>query len=295
LRGWDGSVRPSGTGRAVRPHRAFLQQEDEDDTEELPKEKLWADLGASRHVRDQGDCGSCWAIASATVLEAHAEIYGHPRTFSAQQIVECTPNPRSCGGNGGCGGATAELAMDWVLKNGISEEADIPYTGRDAKCPSAVDVNPGMAMAQVFGAPGNGAASFGMTGWETLPKNSYEPLARALAQKGPVAVSVAADSWFNYESGIFNGCGKDNIIDHSVTAIGYGEEDGTKYWVIQNSWGADWGEAGHIRLERHPEGQYCGMNNDPQKGVACQGENDPVPVCGMCGILFDSVVPHFKK
>jgi cathepsin L len=298
LRGWDGSVRPTssgrGSGRAVRPHSAFLQQEDEDDLADLPKEKLWLDIAAARDIRDQGDCGSCWAVAAATVLEAHAEIYGHARTFSAQQIVECTPNPRSCGGNGGCGGATAELAMDWVMKNTVAQEDELPYTGQDAKCKSVLDSNPSLAMAQLFGAPSS-AAGFGMTGWETLPKNSYEPLVRALAQKGPVAVSVAADSWFNYESGIFNGCDKDAVIDHAVTAIGYGQEVDTKYWVIQNSWGSDWGEAGHIRLERHPDGQYCGMNNDPQKGVACQGENDPVPVCGMCGVLFDSVVPHFQK
>jgi cathepsin L len=137
--------------------------------------------------------------------------------------------------------------------------------------------------------------NFGMTGWSTLPKNQYEPLMRALAETGPVAVSVAADQWFSYESGIFNGCEKDAVISHAVVAIGYGEEDGTKFWSIQNSWGEDWGENGVIRLERHEDGGYCGMNNDPQKGVACQGETAPVPVCGMCGILFDSVVPHFKS
>merc|ERR1719198_2945899 len=122
-----------------------------------------------------------------------------------------------------------------------------------------------MAMALLEDTTQSGGASLGMTGWETLPKNSYEPLVRALAEKGPVAVSVAADAWFNYDSGVFNGCGKDAVIDHAVVAMGYGEEAGHKYWVIQNSWGGDWGEQGHIRLERHDSGDYCGMNNDPQK------------------------------
>jgi len=291
LRGWDGSSRPSGRG--IRKH-AFLQQDDEVDDSDLPAEKLWTDLSASRHIRNQGDCGSCWAIASATVLEAHAEISGHPRTFSAQQIVECTPNPKRCGGDGGCQGATSELAMEYVLQNGVAEESAIPYSGSDASCPQS---DTKVAMAQMLGmAPAAiGGASFGMTGWETLAKNKYPPMMRALAQRGPVAVSVAADSWFNYESGIFNGCGKDAVIDHAVTAIGYGEEGGVKYWVIQNSWGTEWGEAGHIRLERHPDGQYCGTNNDPEKGIACKGDSEPVPVCGMCGVLFDSVVPHFQK
>jgi cathepsin L len=288
LRGWDGSAKPSRSGRSIYPHsKAFLQQ-----ATELPTEKIWVDLKAGR-VRNQADCGSCWAIAAATVLEAHAEISGRPRTFSAQQIVECTPNPRKCGGDGGCQGATAELAMDWVVKNGCAEESAIPYSGQDAACAST---SPQLAMAQVFGAApaGSGGAAFGMTGWETLPKNEYEPLARAVAERGPVAVSVAADAWSMYESGIFNGCGKDAVIDHAVTSMGYGEENGVKYWLIQNSWGADWGEAGRIRLQRHDVDEYCGMNNKPELGVACKGETDPVPVCGMCGVLFDSVVPHFQ-
>merc|ERR1719263_630680 len=174
----------------------------------------------------------------------------------------------------------------------------MPYTGGGGSCTMG---SPTLDMAQVLAdqsaAPAaSGAAAFGMTGWETLPKNQYEPLARALAERGPVAVSVAADAWFSYESGVFNGCGKDAVIDHAVVAIGYGEEAGqpNKYWVIQNSWGQDWGEAGHIRLERHDADEYCGMNNDPQKGVACEGETEAVPVCGMCGVLFDSVVPHFN-
>jgi len=223
LRGWDGSMKPDGGGsRTVRKHGTFLQQSD------LPKEKIWGDLYMAKHVKNQGDCGSCWAIAAATVLEGHAEIFsGKPRTFSAQQIVMCTPNPRHCGGDGGCKGATAELAMDWVLKHGSAEDFQVPYTGRDGQCPET-GRNAALEMAQLFTGAAPGASTFGMTGWETLPKNEYEPLARALAERGPVAVSVAADTWFSYESGVFNGCGKDAVIDHAVTAIGYGEEAGHK-------------------------------------------------------------------
>jgi cathepsin L len=293
LRGWDGSMMPEGSGHSIKKHSTFLQQSDD-----LPKEKMWNTLDTFAYVKNQGDCGSCWAIASATVLEAHHEIYtGNHRIFSTQQIVECTPNPRHCGGDGGCKGATAELAMDWVLKNGIADASQIPYKARDGTCTMGSATATMKAALLDISAPvvGGGGAAIGMTGWTTLPKNEYEPLLRALAENGPAAVSVAADTWFNYESGIFNGCSKDAIIDHAVTAIGYGEENGKKYWAIQNSWGADWGEEGIIRLERHDESAgFCGMNNDPQKGVACQGETAPVPVCGMCGVLFDSVVPHFK-
>lgn len=299
LLGWDGSVRPSARSShaIVRPHSNFLQQN-------VPEEKDWSKLEMSKQVKDQGPCGSCWAIAAATVLEGHYEIYsGKFRTFSAQQMVDCTPNPRKCGGTGGCGGATAELAMEFVMKHGCADENEIPYHAHDGQCTvgnSTVAAKPNktqniQVLMQKSIAPKNsGAAAFGMVGWETLPLNKYEPLLQALATKGPVAVSAAAGDWGSYMAGIFNGCQKDTVVNHAVTAIGYGVENGVKYWQIQNSWGADWGENGHIRLQRHDGDEYCGMNNDPQAGVACEGETDPVPVCGMCGVLFDSVVPHFK-
>lgn len=301
LRGWDGSAKPDSKGsssKAIRPHVNFLQR----DTE-FPKEKIWSNLAMTKRVKNQGGCGSCWAVATASVLEGHVEIYtGQARTFSIQQIVSCTPNPKHCGGDGACKGATAELAMQWVLENGCAEEADVPYTGTDGLCnvdhstkqmAQLLSLDSSMAPATTAA---TGAGAFGMTGWETLPKNEYMPLLRSLAESGPVAVSVSASPWAIYEQGIFNGCEKDAVIDHAVTAIGYGEENGVKYWLIQNSWGDDWGEEGHIRLQRHDEsGGYCGMNNKPELGVACKGETDPVPVCGMCGVLFDSVVPHFKS
>jgi len=283
LRGWDGSMRPEGGSSsiyAVRKHAvskraAFLQQ-----ASDLPKEKIWGDLAAAHRIKNQADCGSCWAVATSTVLEGHVEIYtGKTRTFSTQQIVACTPNPRHCGGDGGCKGATAELAMDWVLKHGCAEESAIPYTGRDSTCTMG---SPTLDMMQVLAdnsaAPvASGAAAFGMTGWETLPKNQYEPLARALAERGPVAVSVAADTWFNYESGIFNGCGKDAVIDHAVVAMGYGEENGHKYWVIQNSWGQEWGEDnGFVFLEKGGDKNTCGLFGNMV--VPILGENHVTPV-----------------
>jgi len=293
LRGWDGAMKPEGgsSARSIRAHGSFLQRNKTTEelpvvlAKDLPKEHSWDMLETFAYVKNQASCGSCWAIASATVIEAHHEINfdGEHKIFSTQQIVECTPNPRHCGGEGGCKGATAELAMDWVVKNGLALAADVPYKGMDGACTAA----PKQTAA--------GGAALGMIGWETLPINKYEPLVRALTNDGPVAVSVAADTWFQYDEGIFNGCPKDAVVNHLVVALGYGEEKGHKYWIIQNSWGADWGEQGIIKLERHDEGAgYCGMNNDPQKGVACKGDTKPVKVCGMCGVLFDSVVPHFK-
>lgn len=264
-------------------------------------------LTATKHITDQGACGSCWAVSAATVLELNHEIHMKKfRSFSAQQITSCTPNPKRCGGDGGCAGATGELAMEWVLKNGCAEESQVPYEGKETKCTAhsskLLQEAPHHPPAPVAAHKGGGAA-FGMTGWETLPKNTYEPLARALVERGPAVVSVAASEWHYYSSGVFNGCGKDATVDHAVTAIGYGIDTthhkiiahkfSVKYWEIQNSWGRDWGEEGHIRIYRHDKESYCGTNYHPEMGIACKGDTKPVPVCGMCGILFDSVVPHF--
>jgi len=307
LRGWDGSLRPESGG--IRSHALFLQR-----SQDLPEEKLWTGLGMTRRVKNQGPCGSCWAVATASVLEGHVEINsGIDRTFSAQQMVSCTPNPRDCGGDGGCKGATAELAMEWVLNNGCVEESQIPYSAVDGICTSttfgeytsihqhngSISAPPSLPFVPKTiadrGGQHNqrGGHEFGMVGWETLPNNKMEPLLRALAEQGPAVISVGASAWALYKAGIFDGCQKDVVVDHAVTAIGYGKAGGVKYFLIQNSWGADWGEHGQIRVLRHEVwDEYCGMNSKPEQGMGCKGETAPVPVCGMCGVLFDSVVPR---
>merc|ERR1719436_1624135 len=89
-------------------------------------------------VQDQGGCGSCWAVSAATVIRAHLELYQRDQKLAPQQIVSCTANPRHCGGKGGCDGATGELAMDYVWKNGLAEEQDMSYEARDVTCPTSL-------------------------------------------------------------------------------------------------------------------------------------------------------------
>jgi cathepsin L len=167
LRGWDGAMMPEGhrPSRSIARHGSFLQQ-----PLDLPKEKIYSNLQTFSYTKNQADCGSCWAIASSTVLEAHNEIYnGNHKVFSTQQIVDCTPNPRHCGGDGGCKGATAELAMDWVLKNGLADASELPYTGRGGVCTRG---SPTADMKAVFldSSPKSGGEAFGMMSWSTLPK-----------------------------------------------------------------------------------------------------------------------------
>lgn len=279
----------------------------------MPMSFGWSNLQAMKQIVDQGGCGSCWASATIKMLEAHTEIYSKPESLSLQQLVSCTPNPEQCGGNGGCNGSTGELALDYVMHNGLLSESALAYSASDVVCPAnmkAKNANPVpqpnassfLAIRQLAPAA-YPAQRFGMFGWRKLPANELSPLYAALYQEGPIAVSiVASNSWNAYSSGIMNNCSAtDVVVNHLVVLIGYGVDDqaqNTKYWQIQNSWGPEWGEGGHIRLIRQDndtaEKGFCGMDNDPSVGTGCKGGPSQVWVCGSCGILYDNVVPHFQ-
>lgn len=295
----DGSAAQGSVGLIATKARAASSTK-------LPTDWTWKGrLQAMSDVLDQGGCGSCWAVASSTVLRAHAELYQKDRSFSIQQIIDCVPNPMSCGGTGGCQGATAELAMDYVAKVGLVTSEEKSYKAAESACP--IEMKPPtpslrsvlkqpVSMPEVTVLTGGGL-SFGMQGWKKLPVNIAEPLVEALYERGPVVVSVAAASaWNSYASGIMAGCDADAIINHAVALVGYGQEGKYKYWQIQNSWGEGWGERGFVRLLRldhRNETAFCGWDTKPQDGTGCKGGPDKVKVCGNCGILYDSVVPKF--
>lgn len=196
----------------------------------------------------------------------------------------CTPNPDHCGGDGGCAGATAELAFDYVANSaGLLEEYQYSYQsyyGKNYACESPA---------------ANPVATIG--GYVKLPENNYAFLMTAIARVGPIAISVDASSWSAYKGGIFNGCNQANPdIDHGVVLVGYGEENGQKYWIVRNSWSPAWGEKGYIRLARFSDEQdRCGSDITPLDGTACNGNTTAVKVCGTCGILYDTAFPLFPK
>jgi len=249
--------------------------------ESLPKHVDWREKGVVSAVKDQGHCGSCWAFASTAVIESHVALAsGLLFDLSPEQIAMCAPNPESCGGTGGCNGATSELAFDYVSNSdGIREEFQYPYTsyyGENFEC--AIPASASVAT---------------INGYVQLPANNYTALMNAVATVGPIAVSVDASVFHSYSSGIFDGCNQVNPdINHAVTLVGYGEEKGQKYWLIRNSWSPKYGEKGYIRIARHDhEEEVCGTDITPLDGSACNGDDTPVKVCGTCGVLFDSSYP----
>ena len=279
-------------GRSKSVHQAhqpkYLKELPKDfkleDVSFLPKDVDWRNMpNVVSAVKDQGHCGSCWAFAAAAVLESHVALNtGLLYNLSPQQIAMCAPNPDHCGGTGGCNGATAEIAFDYVAgMSGILEEYQLGYTaynGQNTPCGfESADTTP---VATI-------------NGFVKLPENNYTALMNAIAKVGPVAVSVDASNWHSYSSGIFNGCNQEQPdINHAVTLVGYGEDKGQKYWTVRNSWSPSYGELGYIRVLRDDSDESnCGMDITPQDGNACEGQTEPVKVCGTCGILYDSSYP----
>lgn len=301
IRGWRGGASHQGSDRIA----SFLVNSVEEG--QIVQEHLW-NASMIGMAADQGNCGSCWAVATARMVQANHKIHtGNGRSFSAQEIISCTANPQGCGGTGGCSGATVELAMARIMEHGLSTDEDVPYRAQTGTCatPSLLQRDneaseytyAGMNLVELT-SPGvklaHGAAAEGINlqYWERLPVNSGAALQQRLLQ-GTVAVSVQAAGWLLYDGGIFDGCERDAVIDHAVLAIGFGKEQDKKYWTILNSWGVFWGEnVGKIRLLRTDD-DYCGMDTQPEVGTGCRNGPAKVKVCGMCGLYYDNVFARF--
>jgi cathepsin L len=251
---------------------------------DLPANVDWRTSGIVSTVKDQGHCGSCWAFASTATIESHvAKATGLLYNLSPMQIAMCSPNPDSCGGTGGCNGATHELAYDYVTdSDGMYQEFQYPYlsySGTNYDCSTPVVSAPKATI----------------DGYVQLPSNDYASLMNAIATVGPIAITVDASEWHSYESGVFSGCNQVNPdLNHGVVLVGYGTDEttGENYWLVRNSWNANFGEAGYIRVSRGDnEDGMCGSDITPQDGTACAGNDDPITVCGTCGILYDTSYP----
>lgn len=241
----------------------------------LPKHQLpasvdWRDQGVVTAVKNQGGCGSCWAFAATeTVESAYARATGDLVELAPQAFVSCMANPDQCGGSGGCEGAIAELAFNYTAEKGMPLAGDFPYTASDSAC---IDYTPAVKV----------------DGYVTLPTNDADALATALANIGPIAVSVAASQFSYYGGGIFNGCtGSTGAeINHAVQAVGYSED----YWLIRNSWGSSWGESGYIKLSRSQDDTLV-TDDAPADGFNCVPYPASIQVAGQCGVLSDSCYP----
>ncbi|KAI3499504.1 hypothetical protein L1887_35305 [Cichorium endivia] len=197
----------------------------------VPTSVDWRKKGAVTPVKDQGQCGSCWAFSTVVAVEGINQIKTKELvSLSEQELIDCDTRE-----NQGCNGGLMDLAFDFIKKTGgLTKEDNYPYMAVDGRCDSKKN-----------------APVVSIDGHEDVPINNEKALMKAVANQ-PVSVAIdAGDPDFQfYSEGVFTGeCGTQ--LNHGVAAVGYGTTlDGTKYWIVKNSWGTEWGEKGYIRMER---------------------------------------------
>ena len=215
-------------------------------TTDLPKSVDWRPTGAVTKVKDQGSCGSCYAFSAVSSVEgAYFMKTNKTVELSVEQIVDCSDSYK----NQGCGGGLPDWAFDYMWDNGLMTEQDNPYKGGRGSC----DDDYSKFVVK-------------LTHYYDVTHLDPDQLKGAVAQVGPISIGVGAgnDAWFHYNSGIIDDASvcKPNL-DHAVLLVGYGAEAGREYWIVKNTWGDDWGEAGYVRILISPGFGVCGVNMTP--------------------------------
>ncbi|KAI9118460.1 hypothetical protein K1719_010792 [Acacia pycnantha] len=223
-------------------------------TSDLPTDFDWRDHGAVAEVKDQGACGSCWAFSTTGALEgAHFLETGELVSLSEQQLVDCDHecDPEEAGAcDAGCNGGLMNSAFEYTLKaGGLQREKDYPYTGTDR---GTCKFDKSKIAASV--------ANFSVVSIDE------DQIAANLVKHGPLAVGINAVFMQTYIGGVSCPyiCGKH--LDHGVLLVGYGSAGYAPirfkekpYWIIKNSWGANWGNEGYYQICRGRN--VCGVDS----------------------------------
>jgi KDEL-tailed cysteine endopeptidase len=226
---------------------------------ELPTEVDWTEKGAVTPVKNQGACGTV-AFSVTGALEGAWQIaQGKLVSLSEQQFVDCDT------GENGCDGGMMDHGFAYAKENALCTEESYPYaSGKSDKASDGCK-----ASKCTVGIPKGS-----VTGFVDVKQNDEQALMEAVS-KGPVTAAIECDkqAFQFYTSGVLKAtCG--TLVDHGVLVVGYGEEDGVKFWKVKNSWGAPWGDKGYVKLQR---------------------ENSPDGEAGECGLLKEASYPVVKS
>lgn len=216
---------------------------------DIPDAVDWRDEGYVTPVKDQKQCGSCWAFSATGSMEgALFKKTGTLTSLSEQDLVDCDNS------DGGCNGGLMENAFRWLLAgNSLNTEADYPYEAKDKSCRFDASKD-----------------SFTISAFHEINEQDEADLTNKIASEGPISVAIDAGkfSFQLYHDGVYYepSCSSTRL-NHGVLAVGYGTEDGKDFYHVKNSWGSGWGAAGYIKMSRNMENN-CGIATDASWPIA---------------------------
>jgi len=203
--------------------------------------KDWRQEGAVTPVKNQEQCGSCWAFSTTGSVEGCHKIGGATLTsLSEKNLMDCSWSQ----GNQGCNGGLMTSAMEYIISNkGIDTEASYPYS-------------PVSSRQCKYKAASKGASQ---TSYKNVQSGSESSLQQSITL-GPTSVAIDAShsSFQFYSSGVYYepACSPTQL-DHGVLGVGWGSS-GSDYWIVKNSWGTEWGQAGYIWMSKN-RNNNCGI------------------------------------
>lgn len=216
-------------------------------------------VNATTAVRDQGKCGSCWAMSTIETIESGIFMQSGvlPELLSTEQLVSCDTLF-----DDGCNGGDPHMAYNYFtqMANGdVASNADYPDKSSASGVTGKCTWN-NQAVAKVH------SIAYAVPNCDTgdCSKQSEDALAAALAKYGPLSICINSGyqqtgDWAKYTTGILQGSCKAeaNLIDHCVQLVGYNKTGDTPWWKVRNSWGTTWGEKGFIRLPYGDQNSCC--------------------------------------
>ena len=202
----------------------------------------WVAANRVAAVRNQGQCGSCWAFASAAVVESAKAIKANTTAsyLSTQQLVDCNT------ANGGCNGGWYSGALDYIKATGLYADTAYPYTAAQGTCKNITSTNVTRNVPTKI-------AGYNWCGRWGSTSDCTDAKIHAMLKNGPISVVIDAYPIMSYKTGIFSPTLNTTCtqINHAVVLVGYGYDAtaNVNYWLVRNSWSTGWGMSGYLKVK----------------------------------------------